>query len=189
MYGNKVMKITLPQDVDKVLCNLVGLNLGYNELVQLPECLVHLRSLRTLQVFNNFLTTIPAYICEMPSLKVLELSSNPISQPTWECCERGIHAMKRYWHDRAAKETKYMVPANRRRPPRKRFLLFSQQAPPPPTNGDKIISASAEPSTDLSEDIRPEDEALVAVAAARRHRPARPPSHVPRYFPFVHARF
>jgi Ras of Complex, Roc, domain of DAPkinase len=96
MYGNCVRVITIPTN-PKVLAKLETLDLGYNDLVFLPPDLDRLKSLRVLKVMNNFLGKVPARICEM-ELKTIDVSSNPITEPPIETCERGICSMRRYWH-------------------------------------------------------------------------------------------
>ena len=82
--------------VTEFLPRLEHLNLGFNNLINLPEELVHLSSLRTLKVMNNLLDRIPEAICNM-ELKILDASSNPLIQPPIETCDRGIEGMKRYY--------------------------------------------------------------------------------------------
>lgn len=96
MYGNKVAEIIIP-DSPKLLSKLETLDLGYNDLVWLPDDLDQLKALRTLKVMNNFLAKIPMRICDM-DLKTIDVSSNPVTEPPIETCERGICSMRRYWH-------------------------------------------------------------------------------------------
>jgi Leucine-rich repeat (LRR) protein len=96
LYGNKICELVLPQDPD-LLSNLMALNLGYNNLTSLPDDLANFKSIRFLKVMNNLIEKIPIHVCEM-NLKLLDVSSNPLIQPPIETCERGIGAMKRYYH-------------------------------------------------------------------------------------------
>eukprot|EP00934_Nitzschia_sp_Nitz4_P003673 Nitzschia sp. Nitz4//scaffold115_size69933//47363//53133//NITZ4_006008-RA/size69933-snap-gene-0.86-mRNA-1//-1//CDS//3329533517//3663//frame0 len=96
MYGNKISVLVLPHN-PKLLSNLETLNLGYNDLAYIPDELDRLKSLRTLKVMNNLLEKIPMRVCDM-DLKTIDVSSNPLIQPPIETCERGISAMKRYYH-------------------------------------------------------------------------------------------
>lgn len=59
-------------------------------------------------------------VCEIKSLKVLDVTTNPITQPPQECCEIGISAMKRYWHDHT-NESKDSTPRKVRKSPRNVF--------------------------------------------------------------------
>lgn len=96
MYGNKVGMIVIPSN-PKHLAKLEWLDLGYNDIVCLPDELDQLKSLRTLRVMNNFLNKVPMRVCDM-DLKVIDVSSNPVTEPPIETCERGICSMRRYWH-------------------------------------------------------------------------------------------
>jgi hypothetical protein len=58
LYGNKVSEINIPQKPG-ILSKLETLNLGYTDLVYLPEDLDHLKSFRVLKVLNNFVEKIP----------------------------------------------------------------------------------------------------------------------------------
>jgi Leucine-rich repeat (LRR) protein len=95
MYRNIVKMIVVPTNPN-VLAKLVTLNLGYNDLVCLPPELGKLKSLRILKVMNNFLAKVPMRVCEM-HLKEIDVSSNPITEPPIETCERRIPSMRRYW--------------------------------------------------------------------------------------------
>ena len=46
---------------------------------------------------NNLLSKVPMRICDM-DLKSIDVSSNPVTEPPFETCERGICSMRRYWH-------------------------------------------------------------------------------------------
>jgi len=96
MYGNKVAEIIVPSNM-KLLARLERLDLGYNDLVFLPPELDQLRALRHLKLMNNFLAKIPMRVCEM-DLKTIDVSSNPVTEPPAETCERGLCSMRRYWH-------------------------------------------------------------------------------------------
>ncbi|VEU35608.1 unnamed protein product [Pseudo-nitzschia multistriata] len=95
MFGNEVSMIMIPHN-PKLLSRLEILDLGYNNLAQLPEELDRLRSLKTLKVTNNCLGEIPMRVCNM-ELKTIDVSNNPVLQPPIETCERGIASMKRYY--------------------------------------------------------------------------------------------
>jgi len=96
MFGNEVSMIVIPQN-PKLLCRLEILDMGYNDLSQLPEELDRLKSLKQLKVMNNYLEVIPMRVCNM-DLRMIDASNNPVRQPPIETCERGIGSMKRYYH-------------------------------------------------------------------------------------------
>ena len=81
----------------KLLSKLETLDLGYNNISVLPDELDQLKSLKTLKVMNNLLSKVPMRICDM-DLKSIDVSSNPVTEPPFETCERGICSMRRYWH-------------------------------------------------------------------------------------------
>ena len=54
LYGNRISMIVIPSNT-KHLSKLETLDLGYNDIVWLPNELDQLKSLRTLKVMNNFL--------------------------------------------------------------------------------------------------------------------------------------
>lgn len=137
MYGNIVKVISVPTN-PKVLSKLETLNLGYNDLVFLPPELDKLKSLRVLKVMNNFLAKVPMRVCEM-DLKIIDVSSNPITEPPIETCERGICSMRRYWHcirmeeqskTRAVKHQKQVVESQ---------PIFAQQQMQPSVGGGKYL--------------------------------------------------
>lgn len=103
MYGNKICEIILPDDLAP-LEKLEHLNLGSNNLSQVPEKLSQLTSLRKLGLTKNMIKIIPMDICQM-NLKELNVSSNPLIKPPIETCERGIGSMKRYYHWLSKEET------------------------------------------------------------------------------------
>lgn len=96
MFGNKVSAIVIPHN-PRLLARLETLDLGYNDLADLPDELDRLKSLRILKVMNNFLEKIPMRVCNM-DLKAIDVSNNPVIEPPIETCERGIGSMKRYYH-------------------------------------------------------------------------------------------
>jgi hypothetical protein len=96
MYGNKVAEIVVPGKAG-IMSKLQKLNLGYNDLVYLPDDLDRWKSLRILKVSNNFLAKVPMRVCDM-ELKQLDASCNPMTAPPFETCERGLCSMRRYWH-------------------------------------------------------------------------------------------
>eukprot|EP00536_Pseudo-nitzschia_multiseries_P002966 jgi/Psemu1/184845/e_gw1.42.140.1 len=95
MFGNEVSMIIIPHN-PKLLSRLEILDLGFNELVQLPEELDRVKSLKTLKVINNCLEVIPMRVCNM-NLNNLDVSNNPVRQPPIETCERGIGSMRRFY--------------------------------------------------------------------------------------------
>ena len=99
LYGNKISDFRIPSRVERLLCNLRTLDLGFNDLAVLPDGLDRLSALRTLRVSNNFLCKIPANVCCMTCLKFIEVTCNPIVEPPVEICERGLKSMKLYWYD------------------------------------------------------------------------------------------
>ena len=101
MYGNRVSEIVVPSN-PKILSKLEKLDLGYNDLIFLPPELDQLKTLKTLRVMNNFLSKVPMRVCEMEVN--IDASSNPLTEPPLETCERGIRSMRRYWRGRCAKD-------------------------------------------------------------------------------------
>jgi Leucine-rich repeat (LRR) protein len=95
MYGNKVVEIVVPTN-PTLLSKLETLDLGYNIITYLPNELDQLKALKTLKVTNNLLAKVPMRICDM-DLKRIDVSSNPVTEPPYETCERGIGSMRRYW--------------------------------------------------------------------------------------------
>ena len=79
------------------MSRLVSLDVGYNDLCRIPEDIEQLRSLKTLRIMNNFISSVPVQVCAMKRLKSIDVSSNPVTEPPIECCERGISAIRRYW--------------------------------------------------------------------------------------------
>ncbi len=103
MFDNQIHSLLLPEG--DVLENLITLNLDFNNLVELPEDMTRLKSLKTFQVSNNLITNIPQFICDM-SLTELIVTPNPIIQPPLEDCERGIHGIRRYYCGLSRKDSK-----------------------------------------------------------------------------------
>lgn len=95
LYANKVAEIVIPRG--NALSKLEVLDLGYNDLAYIPDDLDQLKCLKTLRIMNNYVGKIPMRVCEM-DLRVIDVSSNPLTQPPVETCERGIASMKRYYH-------------------------------------------------------------------------------------------
>jgi hypothetical protein len=87
-------EIHFPLDVK---LKLTTLDLGYNDLVELPDSMDQLTCLRTLRLANNFLSVVPMRICCHESLNRLDVTSNPVRTPPLDVCERGVHAMKRFY--------------------------------------------------------------------------------------------
>lgn len=65
------------------ICNLTALqvlSLNYNyKLRELPACIGNLRSLESLYLHKNWLTSIPESICQLPSLTTLTLQDNRLT--------------------------------------------------------------------------------------------------------------
>ena len=98
MYGNKVAEIIIPHDTI-VLSKLETLDLGDNNLTDLPDELDQLKALKTLKLMRNFLERIPMRVCDM-DITNIDVSSNPsLRQPPMEACELGMSSMKEYYHD------------------------------------------------------------------------------------------
>jgi Leucine rich repeat len=95
LYGNRISEVVVPCS-STTLARLKVLDLGYNDIIHLPEELDQLKSLRTLKLMNNFLSLVPMRVCDM-DLKVLDVTSNPVTTPPLDTCDRGIYSMKRYW--------------------------------------------------------------------------------------------
>ena len=100
LYGNKISAIHIPKDA-AVLCNLQKLNVGYNDLYEIPEEIQHLKALKKLRLPNNFLEKVPRSVCEMRNLVVIDVASNPVIQPP--DCDSCLHSM-RYYYRRLAQE-------------------------------------------------------------------------------------
>ena len=131
MYGNKVAEITIP-DNPKLLSKLETLDLGYNDLVFLPDDLDHLKGLRILKVMNNFLAKVPMRVCDM-DLKTIDVSSNPVTEPPIETCERGICSMRRYWHcikmeEQSKKKALAEVQKKLQRQPKQELWLIHEES-------------------------------------------------------------
>eukprot|EP00578_Thalassiosira_sp_NH16_P029390 CAMPEP_0181085980 /NCGR_PEP_ID=MMETSP1071-20121207/5509_1 /TAXON_ID=35127 /ORGANISM="Thalassiosira sp., Strain NH16" /LENGTH=164 /DNA_ID=CAMNT_0023167799 /DNA_START=196 /DNA_END=688 /DNA_ORIENTATION=+ len=69
-YGNKLTCLCPPSD-SKLLTKLEYLNVGYNQLTSIPAEIAKLPSLKTFKCMNNIIEIIPAAICEM-DLRVLD---------------------------------------------------------------------------------------------------------------------
>ena len=111
LYGNKIIRIRIPANAN-LLSNLQALDISYNDLVTLDDDIGRLPALRTLRVSNNFLFRIPSTVCcDMKSLKSIDVSCNPLEEPPIECCERGIHAMSRYWRAHRSRNKEDAAPA------------------------------------------------------------------------------
>jgi len=96
LHGNKIAELRIPDPTKLLLRNLKTLDLGFNNLIMLPDNLDQLLpALRTLRIPNNMIFRIGPRICS--SLKQLDASSNPVTEPPIETCERGVSSMCRYW--------------------------------------------------------------------------------------------
>ena len=76
LFGNNISEIILPIKCGTCFQKLETLDVGYNELMYLPENLDQIKSLRYLKVPHNCLLTVSMRICEM-GLKSIDISSNP----------------------------------------------------------------------------------------------------------------
>ena len=162
MYGNKVAEIIVPQN-PKVLSKIEKIDLGYNDLLYLPPDLDQLKSLKVLKVMNNFLAKIPMRVCEM-DLKTIDVSSNPVTEPPAETCERGICSMRRYWHcikleeqtkQKALEEAHRKAHQKGRKPSKKKYSALGFLIPKasPQSSSKKIATAEASTSGSAAIDI------------------------------------
>ena len=96
MYGNRLVEISA-SSLD-MIAKVEYMNVGCNRLTEIPGAITNLKLLKTFNCTNNLIEIVPAEVCEMESMRVLEVSSNPLIQPPLETCERGLHSMRRYYH-------------------------------------------------------------------------------------------
>lgn len=94
-YDNEITSIYLPPD-SAALKSLQYLNLGFNNLCELPCILPKLEDLTEVIVGSNCLSCISKEICYM-RLKVLDVTPNPLEKPPSQTCELGLEAMRRYY--------------------------------------------------------------------------------------------
>lgn len=151
LYGNNIAEIILPTSNRKILQKLETLDLGYNELIYLPDELDQVKSLRHLKVVHNCLQTVSMRICEM-DLKTIEVSSNPITEPPSDDCERGVCTMRRYWrrlitedqkHQKTSLEIQRKQEKSSRSNWRRKQVLPKPSSVVPPAALRKAISAGA----------------------------------------------
>lgn len=93
---NQLTDITLPSNVG-VASKLETLDLGFNNISELPVELDQLQGLRHLIVARNCLSMVPMRVCEM-KLQCLDVSNNNVIKPPVDICELGIEEMRSYWH-------------------------------------------------------------------------------------------
>lgn len=98
LCGNRIAVIALTENPKNLLPKLENLNVGYNDLIDIPEELDEIGSLRALLVMNNCIERVPMRVCMMNGLRIVDVSSNPLIQPPIETCERGICSMRRYYY-------------------------------------------------------------------------------------------
>jgi hypothetical protein len=123
LYGNRLAEIQgcSHRSSNNSNSKLILLNVAYNDLVCLPETLPFPR-LQSLIVSHNFLTVIPQALvlssttplsssrrqpqrnnnnkrrpAPLPRLRHLDVTSNPVTEPPAEVCERGLTEMRRYY--------------------------------------------------------------------------------------------
>lgn len=70
---------SLPSNVLPDLINLRTLNLGYNQLHQLPEDFKYLKNLKEIYLESNKFVQMPPSLLELPQLKTMQLNRNLIS--------------------------------------------------------------------------------------------------------------
>ena len=96
MYANRLADISA-SSLD-MIARVEHIDIGYNHLTEIPAAITSLKFLKTFNCMNNLIEIVPAEVCEMESMRVLDVSSNPLIQPPLETCERGLHSMRRYYH-------------------------------------------------------------------------------------------
>ena len=182
MYGNKVAEIIIP-DNPKLLSKLEILDLGYNDLVWLPEDLDQLKALRVLKLMNNFLARVPMRVCDM-DLKTIDVSSNPVTEPPIETCERGICSMRRYWHcirmEEQSKKKALLEVQKKLQRPKKSYGRFMNTLRPKstgaattsPTIGSHKTTSMTELSTSPSSSLSGKSKLISSFSAQQITPPA-----------------
>ena len=64
-----------------------------NKLKQLPDSLATLANLRTLDISNNSLTTLPQQLCHVRTLETFVLDAEKMMYPSTEVCTQGTEAI------------------------------------------------------------------------------------------------
>ena len=81
------------------LTALTTLDMGGNQLKELPAAIGSLTALTTLDVYNNQLTELPAAIGSLAALTTLDVGRNPLQLPPLAVAERGPAAIRAYFDD------------------------------------------------------------------------------------------
>ncbi|WP_187308183.1 COR domain-containing protein, partial [Nostoc cycadae] len=86
---------TLPEAIVR-LKQLTSLDLSINQITTLPEAIASLQQLTSLDLSRNKITALPA-IASLQQLTSLDLSDNPIETPPPEIVAKGIAAIRDYF--------------------------------------------------------------------------------------------
>lgn len=98
LQNNKIT--TLPDDFFTTLPSLMWLDLRDNRLVDIPISIKNHQGLTHLLLQNNCLTTLPNALGTVISLKVLQLSGNPLMYPPREVIKAGVTEIKKYLNEK-----------------------------------------------------------------------------------------
>lgn len=90
----------MPDDFFTTLSCLMWLDLRDNRLVDVPTSIKNHKALTHLLLQNNCLTTLPNELGTVSSLKVLQLSGNPLMYPPGEVIKAGITEIKKYLNEK-----------------------------------------------------------------------------------------
>lgn len=98
LQNNKIT--TLPEDFFTSLSCLMWLDLRDNRLADIPVSIKNHQGLTHLLLQNNCLTTLPNELGTVISLKVLQLSGNPLTYPPREVIKAGVAEIKKYLNEK-----------------------------------------------------------------------------------------
>ena len=87
------------------------LNLGWNPLGEIPQCIFEMRGLRRVGLPICNITKIPPDILRLTQLERLDLSGNQIESPPQEVVSKGLGAILRYWRQRESVGVDYLCEA------------------------------------------------------------------------------
>jgi Leucine-rich repeat (LRR) protein len=79
LYGNKLTQLDQLSTLAASAVDLEDLNIGHNDLRELPSALAHVRTLRRLWAEDNALTAVSPCLLHLKELRTLRLSNNKIA--------------------------------------------------------------------------------------------------------------